>query len=177
MKSKLQQQNKKEFKETELGLLPKDWRIIKLNESGKIITGNTPSKKIEKYWDNGTIWFIKPPNIKNSDINSFSEMISEVARKKARTVGKGSVLVTCIGEIGRVGFTIGEVSFNQQINAIIPNISINGKFLFYNLMTTKERLKEWSSSTTIPNLNKSSFSQEDLNNLPPELRQAIQNAK
>lgn len=36
---------------------------IALDKLGKIITGNTPSKKNKDYWDSKDIVFIKPNNL------------------------------------------------------------------------------------------------------------------
>ena len=62
-----------------------------LKELGEIITGNTPSKKNEEYWNSEDICFIKPDIIADSGIsriNTSNEYISEEARKKARVVSE-----------------------------------------------------------------------------------------
>lgn len=101
------------------------WMKLMLKELGEIITGNTPSKQIEEFWNSEDICFIKPDVIADSGVNEISESneyISEEARKKARVVSKNAIFVTCIGSIGKIGIAMdGEYAFNQQINAIIPN--------------------------------------------------------
>jgi type I restriction enzyme S subunit len=76
------------LKETKIGKVPEDWEVVKLEEVGNIITGNTPSKNNKEYWDNGTIDFIKPPDLQNQKIVTFSEKISNSAVRKARIVNK-----------------------------------------------------------------------------------------
>ena len=68
-----------------------------LKRMGRIITGNTPSKGIEEYWDSPDICFVKPDIIADYGITVIAETnehISEFARSKARVVGEDSIFVT-----------------------------------------------------------------------------------
>ena len=72
---------------------------------------------------------------------------------------KGSVLVTCIGNIGKIGILQNECAFNQQINAIIPNFSlISPKFLAYAIKAQQKTLNAKANAAVVPIINKSSFS-------------------
>jgi len=90
-----------------------DWIEVELQEVFETVTGNTPSKQeIDNYGQD--IPFIKPPDITNSAIKSISEYLSNKGKLKARVLPSNSVLITCIGNLGRVGFNKVEVAFNQQ---------------------------------------------------------------
>jgi type I restriction enzyme S subunit len=52
------------YKKTEIGIIPEDWEVKRSYELGKIITGSTPSTKIEDYW-NGNISWVTPTDIIN----------------------------------------------------------------------------------------------------------------
>ena len=140
---------------------------VMLKELGEIITGNTPSKQIEEFWNAEDICFIKPDVIADSGVNEISESneyISEEARKKARVVSKDAIFVTCIGSIGKIGIAKdGEYAFNQQINAIIPNEKVHPKYLAYNLLFNKERLIGMANAPVVPIINKSQFGEFTLN--------------
>ena len=148
----------KGYKKTEIGILPEDWEVVRLEDVGKILTGSTPSKKVMSFWNNGNIKFVKPPNLDDTIIRSYSEMVARYA-KNLRIVPKNSTLVSCIGKIGKTGFTTEETAFNQQINAIIPDNSVvDPKFLFFSIQTQKEQLRSLQSNTIMPIVNKSKFS-------------------
>ncbi|WP_340695722.1 restriction endonuclease subunit S [Hydrogenobacter thermophilus] len=175
----------KNFKQTELGLLPEDWQVVRLGEVCSIKTGTTPSKKNKEFWSNGIIDFIKPPDLQNTFIYTASEKISELARKKARIANRDSILVSCIGIIGRVGYTVKEVAFNQQINALGPKKdNVLPLYLFYVIQTQQKQIESFKSMTTVPIVNKNKFS-KTLIPLPPleeqkaisEVLLAIQTAK
>lgn len=140
---------------------------ITIGELGKIITGNTPSKKNEEFWNSDDICFVKPDIIPENGVNVIeetNEYLSETARKKARVVTKNAIFVTCIGSIGKIGVALdGEFAFNQQINAIIPNENINYKYLAYNLLFNKPRLFAIANAPVVPIINKSQFSEFIIN--------------
>ena len=134
---------------------------MKLKELGTIVTGNTPSKQSVENWDSPDICFVKPDIISDtgiSIIDDAAEYISEKARAKARIVGENSILITCIGSIGKIGITAkGTFAFNQQINAIIPNRKVNSKYLAYALLYAKPRLVAIANAPVVPIINKSQF--------------------
>ena len=144
--------------------------ISKLGEIGQIITGNTPkTADIENYSSND-IMFIKPSDIQEDKLITLSQSefyISEKARKKARVLPPGCILVTCIGIVGKVAINSCECAFNQQINAIIPNIEkCNTKYLAYAIQNQKQKLQDIANAAVVPILNKTQFSEIEIT-LPP----------
>lgn len=133
---------------------------VKLSELGTVITGNTPSKQEQKYWTSSDIPFIKPDIISQNEITelqSANEYVSDAARSKARIVGKGVVLVTCIGTIGKICLTGRECAFNQQINAIVPNEKVLPEYLAYCIYYNRYKLAEIANAPVVPIINKSQF--------------------
>ena len=130
---------------------------VLLKNIGTIITGNTPSKKNSKYWNSNDICFVKPDVIGDGvdNVNQSNEYISNYASSKARIVGKNTILITCIGNIGRVGIVSKEkIAFNQQISAIVPNCKINFRYLAYVLLFSKSKLNAMANSAVVPIINK-----------------------
>ena len=149
---------------------------IELKELGEITTGNTPSKKDEKYWDSADICFVKPDVIADEGItliNDSSEYISENARGKARVVSKDAVFVTCIGSIGKIGIAdSGDYAFNQQINVIEPNEKVLPRYLAYNLLYSKPRLVAIANAPVVPIINKTQFGEFIVNIEEDKTKQA-----
>ena len=135
---------------------------VALADLGTIITGNTPKKSDEKNYSSNDIYFVKPSDFVNDSITQLYDaehFISHHAESSARVVPSGSVLVTCIGIIGKVAITKKKMAFNQQINAIIPlkNI-VNEKFLAYALLNKQRILQEKANAPVVPIINKGNFS-------------------
>ncbi len=152
-----------------------DWVEVKIGEVFDIITGTTPSKRIkDNYGD--FIPFVKPPDINNSPINNTSDFLSESGKLKGRILPVNSVLITCIGNLGRVGINEKyEIAFNQQINALKPLSYIYPKFTFYQAQSLRFRtqLEKLSTSTTVALVNKSRFSSIGFTLPPLPIQRAI----
>ncbi len=139
--------------------LPKGWEVKKLGEVGKCITGNTPSKNDLKNYGE-YLPFVKPPQLQDNKISDAPEKLSKKGVELARVLPLNSVLITCIGNLGRTALNKVQVATNQQINAIIPKKEIiEGDFLFYQAQSSvfKNQLEDFSSATTVAIVNKSKF--------------------
>jgi len=139
--------------------LPSDWKIMQLSEIGEIVTGNTPSRGQPANYGDDIVW-IKPSDLdKKKFVNTSDEKISNSAKNLIRHIPKGSVLVSCIGIIGKVAIADCDLCTNQQINSIIPNNNIvDSEFLYYTIKKMRSFLQNQSSSAVVPLLNKSEFS-------------------
>ena len=137
---------------------------MKLGDLGKITTGTTPSKSNEKFYDSDDIMFIKPDNLSVDTltlVNPDKNYISHDAMKKARIAQKGSVLITCIGIIGKISVVdVDKVAFNQQINAIAPDVNkVCTRYLAYALKYNRQKLESIANAPVVPIINKTKFSE------------------
>nr|BCX01829.1 MAG: hypothetical protein KatS3mg041_1875 [Bacteroidota bacterium] len=148
-----------EMQDTEIGPLPAHWRVVRLGEVGKIITGKTPPTSKPEYW-NGPIPFITPVDLNGTPISRASRAISREGLHKAKPLPRGAVLVSCIGYIGKTGIVDTEVATtNQQINAIIADADMAYElYLLYLLTHMAPQLEGRARMTTVPILSKSGLS-------------------
>lgn len=139
-------------------LIPKNWRWVKLGSVGITQTGNTPPTKNKEYY-NGDIPFVKPDNIYKDHIEYDTNLkLTNLGLEKARSVYADSILMVCIGTIGKTFITDRLCAFNQQINSLTPYIeeSYHTKFISRVLESNYFQILAWdsSSATTISILNK-----------------------
>ena len=154
--------------------LPDGWKKYTLKNIGTIVTGSTPPKKDAENYGGDLPW-IKPPDLdKKMFIFSSKDNISDIGRNKVRLLPKGSVLVSCIGNIGKIAVADCELCTNQQINSIIPNTEIvDSIFLYYLMKKIKPNLENMASSAVVPLLNKSDFSNVVVSLPPPQTQKKI----
>lgn len=95
------------------------WPDVSLAEIGQIVTGSTPRTSVPDFYG-GEIPFITPPQLDQIE-PIVQAPITLTARgiAKARLLPVDSVLVSCIGSLGKVGIAGTSLVTNQQINAII----------------------------------------------------------
>ncbi|EHJ4140828.1 restriction endonuclease subunit S [Escherichia fergusonii] len=154
------------------GKLPEGWVECELSELGNIVTGKTPSTKEPSNFG-GNIPFIKPGDLDlGGYIMNTADTLTEKGLSLVPTLPANSVVVTCIGNLGKVGITVKKSASNQQINALIPSEKLNVKFVYYQILTLKPWLESQSAATTIAIVNKSKFSQAPFK-FPPLAEQKI----
>jgi type I restriction enzyme S subunit len=142
------------------GVLPEGWASCKLSDVGQIVTGNTPPKKDANNYGRAYPW-VKPPYLGTDvPITSTAECLSEAGAEQARLLPPGSVMISCIGLLGKVGIAGTTLTTNQQINAVVFDERIVlPKFGFYFCNTLRPWMDENSSSTTVAIINKGRFSE------------------
>ena len=143
---------------TESNNIPKHWQLKKLGEVCEVVTGTTPPKSDTSNYGNA-ISFFKPPHLWDELISDTEEKLSLKGGEKARLVPPNTVLVTCIGNLGRTGFVKKKAAFNQQLNAILENENIGGKFIFYQAQSPvfRRQLEKLATGTTVSIVNKRNF--------------------
>lgn len=157
----------------------KGWNKETIKKIGRVVTGNTPSRNVESYYNKKYIEWIKTDNIIKGRMypSEAKEYLSEEGMMKARVVDEDSILVTCIaGSISSIGgccLTNRKVAFNQQINAIVPNKDINSKFVYYYIMLSKELIRNKASQGMKHIISKSSFEELPIILPPLPLQEAF----
>lgn len=113
------------------------WTYKKLKEIGRTQTGTTPSKSVKSFYE-GEIPFIRPAELDidgNGSIEYNSELkLTPEGALKSRKISANSILMCCIGSVGKTGYAIKDVTCNQQINTITPYMGYNGRFVYYALI-------------------------------------------
>ena len=153
--------------------LPEHWKIVRLKNVSKIVSGATPKSNVPANWD-GNINWVTPAEFGN-------EMyIGESVRKITRTglescaatlVPIGSIIISNRAPIGSLGISKVELSTNQGCKSIIP-ISINNYFLYFLLSLQKENLNVLGNGTTFRELSTPSLRNYKIP-LPPGDEQEI----
>ena len=146
------------------GKIPMNWVQTTLNYIGIISTGNTPSKNSPENYG-GEIPFYKPADLLQGELYNTTEYLSVLGNTKSRKIKAGSILINGIGNIGIAGIVRVDGAFNQQMHGIEVFNFVNSKFLLLAIQSDfmQKQFKNNTSSTTIPILNKTRFSQTIIN--------------
>ena len=150
-----------EFVDSELGMIPKGWKVVEIQDFGNIICGKTPSKDNKDYYG-GDIPFIKIPDMHNNIFVKHTEdWLSEegnLSQIKKR-IPPYSICVSCIATVGLVIMNTTYAHTNQQINTIIPNNEYERYYLFEQLKSMKEYIQNLGrGGTATLNVNTKTFS-------------------
>lgn len=139
-----------------IGKMPSDWEVRSLKRVALIKTGSTPTKSENSYnySDNDLMW-VKPDNLTYSKpINQTKEYLSPLGLDNVTITDPYSILVCCIGSIGKLGYSDKPVSYNQQINAVTFNSSnIYWKYGLYVLISAENQHWYYSNGNVLKILN------------------------
>ncbi|EPD3950788.1 restriction endonuclease subunit S [Campylobacter jejuni] len=144
--------------------LPQGWEVKTLSEIGEIITGSTPSKSNVEFYRKDYPFF-KPSDFEQGYfLENAGDNLSKLGFGKARQLPPKTILVVCIGSLGKVALTRVIGSCNQQINAIIPHKNIISEYIYYYCISSKFQSILFSKApqTTLAIFNKTEFSKLEI---------------
>ena len=137
-------------------------KIIPLGDAvAKMKTGSTPPTSHAGYFGGDIPWFTpgdigSTKNLVESTRTLTQEAISE---GEAKLFEKGMLLVTCIGDIGRVGILQQPSYSNQQITALKFKDDIDSDFAYYWFVSNKKKLVNLANQAIVPILNNERLSE------------------
>lgn len=139
------------------------WPHQSIASLGTVITGSTP-RTSEEHFYGGDIPFVTPAELAQiNPIMNAARTLSESGSQETRLLPEGTVMVCCIGSLGKVGIAGRTVASNQQINSVIfdPKL-IWPRFGLYACRLLKSRLETLAPATTVAIVNKSKFEQLEI---------------
>jgi type I restriction enzyme S subunit len=121
----------------------------------QIKTGSTPRTSHPEYFNGKIPWFTPSDIGKTKHLTESSRTISEdgVNNGGAKLFSEDTVLLTCIGEIGRVGILRQRSSANQQITALIFNEAVLPDYAYYWFIANRHQLQRFANEAIVPILN------------------------
>jgi predicted metal-dependent hydrolase len=112
------------YESSRFGVIPTNWKVVRLDEIAHVVGGSTPSRAKEEYW-NGDIPWVVPSELSalpGRFLTSTRESITEKGMKAAglRVIPAGSVLLTSRATIGAVAINTAPVVTNQGFKRKLP---------------------------------------------------------
>jgi type I restriction enzyme S subunit len=142
----------KEFKETELGRIPKKWELKKLEEiSLDFVSGGTPSTSNKKYW-NGDIAWMTSAFITEREITAGQRYITKEGLNNSATniVPKDNLTVATRVGIGKAAINRVDIAISQDLTGvIIDKKQAHPDFLYWVIINNENRLKALAQGSTI----------------------------
>lgn len=123
-----------------------------------VLSGGTPDRKVDNYWRNGNIRWVKTTELQNCVITDTEERITQegVDNSSAKKVPVGSVLIAMYGQgktRGMTGYLAVECTTNQACACILPTPKINQTFLWQYMILSYDKLRNMAKGGNQPNLN------------------------
>ena len=117
--------------------IPKDWYAENICKIANILSGGTPSKAVDEYWNNGTIPFFGPTDCNGSvfQIKTADHITQKGLEHCASSLfEEGIVIITARGSIGKLVIVGTPMAMNQSCYALQ---SREGEYEYLYFLTTQ----------------------------------------
>ena len=156
--------------------LESDYPMIKIGDLFTTSSGGTPKAKEQKYYENGTIPWIRSGEVDGKFVLESEIKITELGLKEssAKLFPINSILVAMYGATaGKVGILGIEAATNQAVCAIFPNDKCLPKYLYYILRSQEDTLVGLSVGGGQPNISQTIIKEFEIPIPPIEVQQEI----
>jgi len=151
-----------EMVDSELGEIPKGWRVGKLGDIVKIKGGGTPSTKNPDFW-NGDIYWTSPKDLSNTKSIFLFDTEKKITKEGLEKISsgllpKGTLLLSSRAPIGYLSISsMDGVAINQGYIALIEGAYLSNSYMFFWLKTFMRLLTNFANGSTFLEISKTAF--------------------
>ena len=142
------------------GELPEGWKWVKLSDLGSWKGGGTPSKQVNKYWENGNNLWVTSKDMKIGVIHDSINKITDEAilNSSANRISKGAILFVMRSGILRHTFPVAiagkDLTVNQDLQTLSPNGIATSEFIYWFIRAFNNEIRQKCSKdgTTVESI-------------------------
>lgn len=135
------------FEESELGMIPKGWKVSAFTETIDVIGGGTPKTSISEYWNGNIPWFsvVDAPATTDVFVIETEKHITCEGLNKSSTklLPVGTTIISARGTVGRLALVGQAMAMNQSCYGLSGKAG-DAYFTYFSTHRLVERLKQRS---------------------------------
>ncbi|MBU3657212.1 MAG: restriction endonuclease subunit S [Rhodocyclaceae bacterium] len=150
------------FEESELGLVPRGWRVSTIGETVETVGGATPDTKDPSYWEPAEHAWTTP-----KDLSGISSPVLLDTERKVSTkgIGKissglqpaGTLLMSSRAPIGYLAIAQKPVAINQGYIAMPPGSKLPPLYMLFWCQQNMDTIKNHANGSTFMEISKKAF--------------------
>ena len=150
------------FVDSELGEIPKGWRVRPIVDTVKVVGGGTPSTKNPLFWKNGTHAFCTPRDMASLESPVLLKTERHITDSGIKRVSSGSlppgtVLMSSRAPIGYLAISEIPVTVNQGIIAMICDRGLQNYYVLHWARENMDRILANANGSTFQEISKRNF--------------------
>lgn len=165
------------FEETELGIVPRGWRIGSFDETIELIGGGTPKTSVADYWNGNIPWFSVVDAPINSDVFVIEteKKITErgITESSTRLLPIGTTIITARGTVGKCALVGIPMAMNQSCYGIRGRDGRGNYFIYFALRNLVSELQQSTHGSVFDTITRDTFGSVRSIIVPDELTQAF----
>lgn len=151
-----------EFEDSELGPIPKGWRVDEIGRVVACVGGATPSTKEESFWIDGTHHWATPKDLSGLQapiLTTTERLITDtaVARISSALLPAGTLLMSSRAPIGYLAIAAVPTAINQGFIAMPPGGQLPPSYLLFWARLNMELIKQKGNGSTFMEISKAAF--------------------
>jgi type I restriction enzyme S subunit len=150
------------FENSELGEIPKGWRVTSIGELAEVSGGGTPSTTEPSYWDNGIHHWVTPKDLAGLSVPVLLDTErritdSGLAKISSGLLPKGTALLSSRAPIGYLAIAEIPVAINQGFIAMQAKPGISNLFLWLWASIAHDEIVSRANGSTFLEISKTNF--------------------
>ncbi|WP_421902092.1 restriction endonuclease subunit S [Maridesulfovibrio sp.] len=151
-----------EFEDSELGRVPKGWRVAKIGDEISVVGGGTPATKNKDFWEGGTIHWTTPKDLSQSKEKLLLTTGRRITSKGLAKISSGllpvnTVLLSSRAPVGYLALAKVPVAVNQGYIAMKCDKDISPEYVIQWCNSIMGEIKNRASGTTFAEISKKNF--------------------
>ena len=136
------------YKKTEVGVIPEDWEVCKLEEIANIIMGQSPNSDSYNEDEDGIPFFQG-----NAEFGRIYPTIKKWCNKPLKIAEPNDILISVRAPVGAVNINKVQSCIGRGLSAIRSNNNIDFKYLYYSLLISEKTLNASAQGSTFTAIN------------------------
>ena len=150
------------FEDSELGEIPRGWKIKSIGDLADVVGGTTPSTKERSYWEGGMHAWATPEDLSALSVPALLDTERRITDAGLSQIGsgllpKGTVLLSSRAPIGYLAVTEISVAINQGFIAMMPKAGTSNLFLLLWASVAHEEIVSRANGSTFLEISKANF--------------------
>ena len=161
------------FEETEMGMVPRGWRVDSFNETIDLIGGGTPKTSVPEYWNGDIPWFSIADAPENSNVFVIDTEKKITKRglegSSTRLLSKGTTIITARGTVGKCALVGNPMTMNQSCYGVHAKDQRGDYFIYFALRNLVSELRRSTHGSVFDTITGETFKSVQTVIVPVEL--------
>jgi len=147
------------FEDSELGRIPRGWRIAPIGETVDVVGGSTPHTEESSFWDDGVHCFATPKDLSQLDGPILFATERKITDSGLAQIGSGllpvgTVLLSSRAPIGYTAIAETPVAVNQGIAAVLCGDTVPNYYAYFWIKENLDVIRSHANGSTFLEISK-----------------------
>jgi type I restriction enzyme S subunit len=149
------------FEDSEIGRVPKGWRVKPFSHTVDILSGGTPKTSVNDYWGGNIPWFsvVDTPSASDVFVMATEKTITQegIDGSATHVLPIGTTIITARGTVGKTCIVGVPMAMNQSCFGLLGKSSKSGQFTYYSTRFLVSTLQNYAHGSVFATINRNTF--------------------